>query len=147
MPNAPPWSAAAGHTAGHGWPGHATRLAAIVCRYLEIGGHYTDAVTIHTHARQAARRTGDRAAEAYALNSLGLVDGRLGRYPQAAGYLRQALALFRESGDRSGDGPGADQPRLGRVAAGPVPAGRGPATGRPWRCSGRPVTGSAKPTR
>ena len=92
----------AAHAAARGWPGHATRLSAIVCRYLETGGHYTDAVAIHRHARHAARRAGDRHAEAHALNNLGIVDGRLGRYPQAAGHLRQALALFCEAGDLSG---------------------------------------------
>ncbi len=94
--------AVAGHTATCGWPGHATRLSAILRRYVETGGHYTDAVTIHTHARQAAREAGERAAEAQALNCLGLIDGRMGRYPEAAEHLQEALALFREADDRAG---------------------------------------------
>jgi len=94
--------AVAGYTAARGWPGHAIRLSAIVRRYVETGGHYTDGVTIHTHARRAAREAGEHGAEAFALNSLGLIAGRMGRYPQAAEHLRQALALFRASGDRSG---------------------------------------------
>jgi tetratricopeptide (TPR) repeat protein len=94
--------AVAGHAATRGWPRHATRLSAILSRYVETGGHYTDAVTIHTHARRAARDVGERAAEGHALNSLGLIDGRMGRYPQAAEHLQAALALFREAGDRSG---------------------------------------------
>ena len=94
--------ALAAHAAVHGWPGHATRLSAIVSRYLETGGHYTEAVTLHTHARAAARRSGDRAAEAHALNNLGIVSGRLGRYEEGDGHLRQALALFREIGDHGG---------------------------------------------
>ena len=94
--------AVAAHGAVHGWPGHAIRLSAIVSRYLETGGHYTDAVTLHTHARTAARRAGDRAAEAHALNNLGIVSGRLGRYEEGAGHLRRALALFQEIGDHGG---------------------------------------------
>ena len=94
---------AAEYTATHGWPGHATRLSAILWRYLGTG-HYTDAVKIHTHACNAARQAGDRAGEAYALNYLGIVGYRLGRYPQAAGYLKQALAVFREIGERLGEG-------------------------------------------
>jgi len=94
---------AAEYTATHGWPGHTTRLSAILWRYLGTG-HYTDAVTIHTHARHAARQAGDRAAEAYALNYLGIAGYRLGRYPQATGYLTQALAVFRETGERLGEG-------------------------------------------
>jgi DNA-binding SARP family transcriptional activator/Tfp pilus assembly protein PilF len=92
----------AGYTATSGWPGHAIRLSAILRRYVETGGHYTDAVTIHNHARQAARQAGERAAEAQALNCLGLINGRMGRYPQGAEHLQEALTLFRETGDRSG---------------------------------------------
>ena len=94
---------AAGYTASRGWPGHATRLSAILWRYLGAG-YYTEAVAVHTHACRAARQAGDRAAEAYALKNLGLIDVRLGRYPRAAGYLKRALALFRETGDRLGEG-------------------------------------------
>jgi tetratricopeptide (TPR) repeat protein len=96
-------AAVAGHSADHGWPGHTTRLAATLYRYLDVGGQCPEAVTIHTCARRAARDSGDRAAEATALTSLGAVDWRQGRYQQAAGHLQQALALFRETGDRSGE--------------------------------------------
>ena len=46
--------AAAGHAAAHGWPGHATRLAATLSRYLLSGGHFPEAVTIYSHALGAA---------------------------------------------------------------------------------------------
>ncbi len=94
-------AATAVHTAAHGWPGHATRLAATLFRYLDAGGHFAQAVIIHGHARSAAAQIADRAAEADALTSLGLVDLHQGRYPQATGHLRQALALSRETGDRN----------------------------------------------
>ena len=90
------------HAAGHGWPTHATRLAATLWHYLDAAGHYPEAVTIHTHARAAARRAGDPAAEATALNCLGVVHWRQSRYQQAADYLRQALALFEQAADRTG---------------------------------------------
>jgi DNA-binding SARP family transcriptional activator/Tfp pilus assembly protein PilF len=91
------------HASAHAWPGHATRLAGTVYRYLETGGHYPDAITIHSVARQAARRTGDCVAESTALTNLGIVDWRQGRYRQAAAYHRQALELSREIGDRTGE--------------------------------------------
>jgi DNA-binding SARP family transcriptional activator/tetratricopeptide (TPR) repeat protein len=94
--------AASAHASAHGWPAHATRLAGTVYRYLETGGHYTDAITIHSAARHAARRLGDRAAEATALTNLGIVDWRQGRYRQAAGHHRRALRISREIGDRFG---------------------------------------------
>jgi len=90
------------HTAGHGWAGHAIRLAATLFRYLDAGSHYSEAITIHTHARDAARLTGDRAAEATALNHLAGPHRRRGRYRQAIRQYRQALALFQQAGDRTG---------------------------------------------
>ncbi len=91
------------HAAAGGSPAHATALAGTLYRYLETGGHYPDAITIHSAARQAARRTGDRAAEATALTNLGIVDWRQGRYRQAAGHHRLALKVSQEIGDRSGE--------------------------------------------
>ena len=63
--------AVATQAAAHGWPDHATRLAATLFRYLDGGGHYPEAVTIHGSARRAARGINDRVAEATALASLG----------------------------------------------------------------------------
>ncbi len=88
--------------ADHGWPHHAARLAATLARYLEAGGHYPEAVTVHTHALVAARHAGDRACEAAALISLGHADTQRGRYEQAVSYLEQALALCRQAGDQIG---------------------------------------------
>ncbi|MGD0067573.1 MAG: tetratricopeptide repeat protein [Streptosporangiaceae bacterium] len=90
------------HTAGHGWPADATRLAATLFRYLDAGSHYHEAITIHTHARDAARHAGDRSAEATALNHLAGPNRRQGRYQQATSQHRRALALFRQTGDRTG---------------------------------------------
>jgi tetratricopeptide (TPR) repeat protein len=94
--------AVAAHTAERGWPDHATRLAATLFRYLDICGHYPEAITIHTHARRAAQDAGDRAAEATALNDLVGVHWRQGQREQAVSNLQQALALFRQAGDRAG---------------------------------------------
>ena len=96
-------TAAAGHTADHGWPGHTTQLAAALARYLRFRGHFPDALTIFGHALDAARRTGDRTAEATALRQIGEVDNELGRPGQAIDHHRQALALSRAAGDRSGE--------------------------------------------
>ncbi len=91
------------YATAHGWPAHATRLAGALYRYLETGGYYPDAITVHTAARSAAHRTGDRAAEATALTNLGIVDWRQGRYRQAACHHRRALEVSRAIGDRSGE--------------------------------------------
>jgi tetratricopeptide (TPR) repeat protein/transcriptional regulator with XRE-family HTH domain len=95
--------AVAVHAAGHGWPGHATRLSATLFRYLDTGAHYTQALAIHGSAGRAARYLGDRAAEANALNSLGVMEQRQGRYQQATGHFEQALPRYREAGDQTGE--------------------------------------------
>ena len=103
--------AVTGHAAGHGWPFHATRLSTALGRHLDNGGHYLEALTIHSHARVAAQRAGDRAAEATALNYLGGVHFRQSRYQEATDHQQQALALFRQAGDRAAQGPSTEQPR------------------------------------
>jgi DNA-binding SARP family transcriptional activator/Tfp pilus assembly protein PilF len=95
-------AAVAAYTADRGWPGHTTRLASTVFRYLQGGGHFPEITAIYGHARRAASRTGDKAAEAEALNCVSLVDLRQGRYRQATGHLRDALALYRQAGSRTG---------------------------------------------
>jgi len=94
--------AAAGYAAAYGWPGHPTRLASTLARYLYSGGHFADALTIYGHALGAARRTGDRAAQAAALTQIGSIHWRQSRLRQAADCHRQALALSRAAGDRYG---------------------------------------------
>jgi tetratricopeptide (TPR) repeat protein/transcriptional regulator with XRE-family HTH domain len=94
--------AAAAYAAGQGWPGHAIRLAATVFRHLEVAGHYPEIAAIQGHARDAARLTGDRVAEAEALQDLAIVDLLKGRYEQAEDQLRQVLELLGEAGSHSG---------------------------------------------
>jgi DNA-binding SARP family transcriptional activator/Tfp pilus assembly protein PilF len=94
--------AVAAHATDHGWPGHAIGLAATIFRYPDAG-HFTDAATIHGHARRAAAQAGDRAAEAAALTMLGAADAARGRVRQATRHLEQALALCHEDGDRIGE--------------------------------------------
>jgi tetratricopeptide (TPR) repeat protein len=90
------------YTAAGRWPGHAIRLAGTLYRYYETGCNYTDAITMHSSARDAARRTRDRAAEATALTNLGIIDWRQGRYGQAVGHHGRALEISGGIGDRSG---------------------------------------------
>ena len=96
--------AAAEHTAGPGWPGHASyaiSLSTILFRYLDVGAHYPEAAAIHGSARRAARQLGDRVAEANALNRLGAVAVRQRHYQQAVSCYEQALALGRDTGDQA----------------------------------------------
>jgi DNA-binding SARP family transcriptional activator/Tfp pilus assembly protein PilF len=105
----------AAYAAGNDWPGHATGLAATVFRYLDEGGHYAEAVALHTHACQAARRAGDRGAEAEAEHNLSVVELRQGRYLQGADHLWRVLDLYREIGDVTGQARALNN--LGIIAA------------------------------
>ena len=91
------------HAAIHGWPGHTRRLSAALALYLDFGGHFADALTIHTHARDAAARCGDFAAEANALISLGTSLDGLGRHARATEHLLHALHICRAIGHRAGE--------------------------------------------
>jgi DNA-binding SARP family transcriptional activator/tetratricopeptide (TPR) repeat protein len=106
------------HTAAHGWPGHATRLAGTLSRYLRNGGHLAEARAIFSNSLVAARRTGDRAAEATALNQIGNIDAQQHRLQLAAEHHERALVLFRAAGDRTGEAQvlrnlGLDETQLG----------------------------------
>jgi tetratricopeptide (TPR) repeat protein len=96
--------AIAAHAAEHGGPAHTIGLSATLFRYLDVGGHFPEAISIHTDCRRAARHTGDRAAEARALNGLGAVNLRQRRHRHAVGHFEQALALYREVDDQSAQG-------------------------------------------
>jgi tetratricopeptide (TPR) repeat protein/transcriptional regulator with XRE-family HTH domain len=89
----PAFAAVAGHCAEHGWPAHATRLAAILFRYLDFGGYYQEALAVHGHASRAARSSGDLEAEAVALTNLGATSQRQGRRAEAAAQLERAATL------------------------------------------------------
>ena len=94
--------AAASYAADHGWPGHASGLAAVLFRYLDGGGYYPEALAVHGHARDAARRSGNCAGEGTALNGLGCAALRQGRCRQAASHFRRAITLCGRAGDLTG---------------------------------------------
>lgn len=95
----PNLAAVVAHTAEHGWPEHATRLANTLHPYHAVE-YVFEAIAIHGHALRAARASGDRPAEAEALASLGGLDFWRGRQQEATRCIHRALALFREEGDR-----------------------------------------------
>jgi tetratricopeptide (TPR) repeat protein len=69
---------------------------------LRRDGPFSDAITRHTAAIQAARQLGDRLSQAGALDDLGDVRLLTGDYPAAAQALEQALDIYRDLGDRLG---------------------------------------------
>jgi transcriptional regulator with XRE-family HTH domain len=91
------------HCADHGWPAHATGLAGTLFRYLMTGSHLPDAHAIYGHALQSARRSGDVAAEADALNGLGGIGMMKGHFLDSVDHYRAALDLYCQRGDRIGE--------------------------------------------
>jgi DNA-binding SARP family transcriptional activator/tetratricopeptide (TPR) repeat protein len=91
------------HCAGHDRPEYVTGLAGTLFRYLITGSHLPEADTIYDHALQAARRCGDLAAEAGALNGLGGIGLVKGRFRDAASHYQAALERHRRRGDRKGE--------------------------------------------
>jgi hypothetical protein len=89
------------HAAGHGWPDYAALISKQLYRYL-LGSSNSDAMIVHSHARDAARRVGDREAEAASLRHLAVTLSQLGLFEPAREHLEEALALFEDAGDVDG---------------------------------------------
>jgi DNA-binding SARP family transcriptional activator len=91
--------ATAVHAVAHGPEGYAVRLAQVLLRYLESGGHYPDAVALHGHALRAAERLEDRHAAAQLRINLGVLHVQQARYDEAGVELQRAVDLALEVGD------------------------------------------------
>jgi DNA-binding SARP family transcriptional activator/uncharacterized protein HemY len=79
------------------------RLADTLASYFEIHARWDDWQHTHTLALAAARRAGDRHAEASVLASLGHLHGYRYRWDDAVSCLQQGLAAFRETSNRRGE--------------------------------------------
>ncbi|MGH3678839.1 MAG: BTAD domain-containing putative transcriptional regulator [Natronosporangium sp.] len=94
--------AATVHSNTHGWSTYTIRLSATLYRYLN-GGHYSDALAVHSCANHAAEQAESLPGQAEALRHLGATHWHVGAYSQARCYLRQAIALFQRIGDPAGE--------------------------------------------
>jgi DNA-binding SARP family transcriptional activator/tetratricopeptide (TPR) repeat protein len=83
----------------HGQQWYAVQLAQVLLRYLESGGHYSDAVTLHEHALRAAESMADRRGAAQLRINLGVLHVQQARYTEAGTELRQAVDLALAVGD------------------------------------------------
>ena len=100
--------AVAGDAADRGHHQHAAGIAAAVGGFLYTRGYWDEAIALQRTALDAARRAGDRPAQAAAFNQLCLVQAVTGDTPAAAASQRQALALYRDLGDTRGQGDALD---------------------------------------
>jgi tetratricopeptide (TPR) repeat protein len=91
--------AAVSLAADEGADTHAWQLAWTMATYLDRYAHWRDQAAVHVVASAAARRLGDRIAQAYALSGLARAQIWLGRYEQARAHLRSALDLIDDASE------------------------------------------------
>jgi tetratricopeptide (TPR) repeat protein/transcriptional regulator with XRE-family HTH domain len=90
------------HATAAGQHARVIALTAGLAGLLRHDGPWDQAITRHVAAMQAARRLGDRPAQAEALTNLGDVRRLTGDYPGAARNLQEALDIYPDLGDRRG---------------------------------------------
>jgi DNA-binding SARP family transcriptional activator len=93
--------AAARQAAASGLHEIAWKLPAAAMSFFYRRSHWADWVATHSGGLDSARILGDRLAEAWMLNNLGMAFG-LQRKEQAIGCFEEALAIYREIGDQQG---------------------------------------------
>jgi tetratricopeptide (TPR) repeat protein/transcriptional regulator with XRE-family HTH domain len=91
------------HVTRTGQRARVVALTAAIAALLRQDGPWTDALTRHATAAQAARHLGDRLGEAGALNNLGIVRYLTADHPGATQALEAALSISRDLGDRTGE--------------------------------------------
>ena len=90
--------AATRQAADYGLDEIAWKLPVAALSFFNRRTYRTEWVTTHQIGLDSARRCGDRAAEAWVLNGLGMVYGQLG-LADAIGCFEQSLAIWNELGD------------------------------------------------
>jgi tetratricopeptide (TPR) repeat protein len=81
------------------WPGRAIQFSALMCRYLDVRGHYSDAMVLHTLGLKVARNHGRADLEAWELARIGVVHSRLGQLAEAQDYLLSAMRINDPAGN------------------------------------------------
>lgn len=95
--------AAAGMAVRHGLPAYAIALSDNLYRHLTHRRYFDDALTLHTHALEAAGQRDDKSGEGRALRWLAGTRGRMGDHQAAAELCERSLSRFRAAGDRLGE--------------------------------------------
>lgn len=86
--------------AGQGEHELAWKLPACLCSLFYLRGHVGDWIDTHQIGLTSARALGDRQAELWLRNNLGIGYLHARRPDAAVGYFRQNLAIVREAGDQ-----------------------------------------------
>jgi tetratricopeptide (TPR) repeat protein len=89
--------------AGGADDGYVAPLARTLENFFQRRGHWHDWAVTQQAALRAARRRGDREAQAAAHRGVGRAFTRMARYAEAQAHYDQALTLYAELGDRIGE--------------------------------------------
>ncbi|HKO32847.1 MAG TPA: tetratricopeptide repeat protein, partial [Candidatus Limnocylindria bacterium] len=95
--------AATRYAADHDRPAHLLQLSTVLNRHLRTRGHYHDAEALYQQALATARATGNQAAEAEALVSLGHLHRTQGHLDRATDQYQPALLLARTTGHQAAE--------------------------------------------
>ncbi|MGW0872167.1 AfsR/SARP family transcriptional regulator [Streptomyces sp. NPDC002740] len=87
-------TAAVEAAAAHHFDRHTWQLAWSMSNHVHERGRWQDLRALRGAALDAARRLGDRAAEADALHGVGVALGGLGRHEEARDHIERSIALF-----------------------------------------------------
>ncbi|MEU8188570.1 ATP-binding protein [Micromonospora carbonacea] len=99
----------------HHLPETTTTLASALAQFLDLRRHFTDCITITTHARDIYQQAGDLPGEGWAWNYLGRALREMRRFEEAIDAHTLARDIFRRSGDLRSEG--AAWSGLGRALA------------------------------
>jgi tetratricopeptide (TPR) repeat protein len=94
---------ATAEAASRGLHSIAWKLPVAAWGFFDLRQHWAEWIATHRTALQSARHLGDRHAQAWVLNNLGIAFAQQLRSEEAISYLRRALAMRREIGDRHGE--------------------------------------------
>jgi DNA-binding SARP family transcriptional activator/tetratricopeptide (TPR) repeat protein len=94
--------AAAAQALEAGFNIHAWQIPWALGRYLDLQGLWHDWAIIEQIAVAASGRLGDRAAQAFAYQRLGIARARVGNYQEAYAHLERALGIYADIGDTAG---------------------------------------------
>ncbi|WP_170185112.1 ATP-binding protein [Saccharothrix texasensis] len=104
--------------AEQGWWALAWQLSDALWPLLLHHKHYRDRLEVDRRGVDAARRWGNKDAEADMLKRLGMVCTTLGRFTEAEEHLRASVAVAEEVGDRRGSADAEEALALLHVAGG-----------------------------
>jgi DNA-binding SARP family transcriptional activator/tetratricopeptide (TPR) repeat protein len=94
--------AAAAQALEAGFDTHAWQIPWALGRFLDLQGLWHDWAVSEQIAVAASGRLGDRPAQAFAYQRLGIARARLGNYQDAYAHLEHALSIYNDIGDTAG---------------------------------------------